>query len=64
MASFVSVWAVQLLRQKQAMRLHVRNEHKRIPNTRVLSKEVLDHTKYEFYLPQMELSTARLIFVK
>ena len=32
--------------------------------TRVLSKEVLDHTKYEFYLPQMELSTVRLIFVK
>lgn len=32
--------------------------------TRVLSKEVLEHTKYEFYLPQMELSTARLIFVK
>lgn len=31
---------------------------------RVLSKEVLDHTKYEFYLPQMELSTARLISVK
>ena len=30
----------------------------------VLSKEVLDHTKYEFYLPQMELSTVRLIFVK
>lgn len=29
---FVSVWAVQPLREKQTMHLHVRNGHKRIPN--------------------------------